>query len=144
MKETNVKKLLDKYFEGFTSCEEERQLRKLFTQGHVPEELRIYRPMFICFDEEIENAKPKIKTSIRHRLNTRYIWIGIAASILIILGAGYNGLLRQDTNYVIINGEKYSDVHMAKQQAKEAFEAVSFSKEEVADELIPQDMKEKL
>lgn len=144
MKKINVKELLDKYFEGLTSTEEERQLRRLFIEGNVPEELIVYRSLFICLDEESRKCKP-VKLVGARRFRMRYVWSTIAASVLIVLGiAGYNSFIRQDTNYVIINGEKYNDCRIAKQQAKEALDAVSFSKEDVASELIPEDMKENL
>ena len=41
-----IDELLDKYFEGETSCEEERELRRFFTEEEVPEHLQTYRPLF--------------------------------------------------------------------------------------------------
>ena len=41
-----IDELLDKYFEGATSCEEERELRRFFTEEAVPEHLQTYRPLF--------------------------------------------------------------------------------------------------
>lgn len=54
--------LLEKYFEGETTCEEEQQLRRFFATGDVPEHLAIYRPLFACIDREAEAAKT---TSLR-------------------------------------------------------------------------------
>ena len=45
----NIEELLNKYFEGETNCEEERELRRFFTQGIVPEHLQMYGPMFAFF-----------------------------------------------------------------------------------------------
>ncbi|MCZ2668196.1 hypothetical protein O1399_17145, partial [Bacteroides fragilis] len=42
----NIEELLNKYFEGETTCEEERELRRFFTRGIIPEHLQMYRPMF--------------------------------------------------------------------------------------------------
>lgn len=42
----NIEELLNKYFEGETTCEEERQLRRFFAKGLVPEHLEVYCPMF--------------------------------------------------------------------------------------------------
>ena len=41
-----IEELIDRYFEGQTSCEEERELRSFFTQENVPESLQVYRPLF--------------------------------------------------------------------------------------------------
>lgn len=38
----NIEELLNKYFDGDTTCEEERELRRFFTQETVPEHLKEY------------------------------------------------------------------------------------------------------
>ena len=53
----NIEELLNKYFEGETNCEEERELRRFFTQGIVPEHLQMYGPMFAFFSEENRQSK---------------------------------------------------------------------------------------
>lgn len=40
----DIETLLNKYFEGETTCEEERRLRRFFAEGLVPEHLEVYRP----------------------------------------------------------------------------------------------------
>ena len=47
-----IDELLDKYFEGETSCEEERELRRFFTEEEVPEHLQTYRPLFAYLNRE--------------------------------------------------------------------------------------------
>jgi hypothetical protein len=138
-----VKELLDRYFEGNTSCKEEQLLRRFFTSEHVPEDLSVYKPIFVCLNEDSLRATAKQKTHQRKRFFIHLAEGAIAASILITLGiAGYNSFTRQDTDYVIINGEKSTDIRLAKQQASKTFADVSFSEEEVADDIIPKDMKE--
>lgn len=44
--------LLNRYFEGETSAEEERRLRALFASGQVPPEWETCRPLFAYWDEE--------------------------------------------------------------------------------------------
>ena len=48
----DIETLLNKYFEGETTCEEERRLRRFFAEGLVPEHLEVYRPMFAFFEAE--------------------------------------------------------------------------------------------
>lgn len=48
----DIETLLNKYFEGATTCEEERRLRRFFAEGLVPEHLEVYRPMFAFFEAE--------------------------------------------------------------------------------------------
>lgn len=47
---TEIDKLIEKYFDGNTSCEEERALRRFFTHEEVPPRLAIYRPLFVYLD----------------------------------------------------------------------------------------------
>ena len=57
-----IDELLDKYFEGETSCEEERELRRFFTEEEVPEHLQTYRPLFAYLNRE---AKRKCRSTCK-------------------------------------------------------------------------------
>jgi hypothetical protein len=48
----NIRKLLDKYWEGESSLQEETQLREFFTGTDVPEDLKTYQPLFQFFQME--------------------------------------------------------------------------------------------
>lgn len=52
----NLNDILNRYFEGETSAEEERQLRAFFTSEDVPPEWIAYRPLFAYFKAENEKA----------------------------------------------------------------------------------------
>ena len=52
-----TEELLEKYFDGQTTCEEERALRRFFASNRVPEHLDVYRPLFICIDREAETFR---------------------------------------------------------------------------------------
>ena len=86
----NIEELLNKYFEGETTCEEERELRRFFTRGIIPEHLQMYRPMFAFLNEENRQSKTAVpevpKTSVPLRRRLLYIFSGMAAGILLILG----------------------------------------------------------
>jgi hypothetical protein len=133
-----IKQLLEKYFEGETSHSDELELRRYFaTTKELPEEWAAYKPLFGYIDEESGAVKP-----VRHirRLYLRYIWTAAAACILLLLGvAGYNGMHK---DYVIIDGQKSTDVRLARQQAEKAFADVSFSQDDIKEDLVPQEMKE--
>ena len=83
-----IEELIDRYFEGQTSCEEERELRSFFTQENVPESLQVYRPLFVCLDQEAkafrQESAPVKKPSFRRRFI--YTTGGIAAGILLVIG----------------------------------------------------------
>lgn len=56
-----IDELLNRYFEGETSCREEKELRRFFTEEEVPEHLAIYRPLFVCLDEEAKAHRSPAK-----------------------------------------------------------------------------------
>jgi hypothetical protein len=49
-----ITEILNRYFEGETSIEEERTLKAYFAEGEVAEEHKIYADLFSCFKVESE------------------------------------------------------------------------------------------
>lgn len=144
----DIETLLNKYFEGETTCEEERRLRRFFAEGLVPEHLEVYRPMFAFFEAEQEAL-----TEVSGQCNA-----GEMPELAIIrekdkngqkvsdlqprccrcrppVITGHIGLYRHispaPANYVIIDGKEYTDVHLIREQAMVAFRDVSLSEEEI-------------
>ncbi len=108
MKNEEVKIRVQKYFEGETTLEEERLLADFFMHGPVPEELLPYREWFAGFAEELKVADGFVPDSgdeiftagtlaamIAERnhqqkvgvRSLRYTLMGIAASLLVAMGA---------------------------------------------------------
>jgi hypothetical protein len=50
----NINEILNRYFEGETSLEEERTLKAYFAKGDVSDEHKIYQDLFACFKVESE------------------------------------------------------------------------------------------
>lgn len=142
----NIDELLERYFEGETSAEDERRLRAFFASGNVPEHLVAYKPLFAYFDEEIirkenetlseENKIHPNEISKPSKLNSRevkkavlYILSGVAACFLALLGLS-RLLYPADpcfcsNNYVVINGRCYTDIHKVRSLAFEALQEVA-------------------
>lgn len=156
-----IDELLNRYFEGETSCEEERELRRYFTEGDVREDLAVYRPLFACIDEEAK-AHRRAQTEMaavtnavtvtdaeavavtdaapgsngrRRTVRLYRLWGGIAAGVLLLIGIANLGqhLWTTPTDYVIIDGKRYTDARVIRQQALSAFQDVQMSREEVLD-----------
>lgn len=107
METKRIAELLDKYYRGETTLEEERQLKGFFQQEEVPEELQADKDVFLLYtglaqqpvdlpegleerlsasigrwQKESQRRRPWLRPSIRR-------WsIGIAASLLIAAGMG--------------------------------------------------------
>lgn len=137
----DIEALLNKYFEGETSCEEERRLREFFAGPDVPEHLEAYRPLFGYFTREIEKRRqeaphaellPPARTFSRKVLFRSLA--GIAATLLLLIGLYTFRGMQQDClcagNYVIINGRCYTDRDKVKEYALQALQQVSASPDE--------------
>ena len=142
-----IDELLDKYFEGETSCEEERELRRFFTEEEVPEHLQTYRPLFAYLNREATSmAEPTEEKSVTtesakevpaqrkpFRLyRTFYAVSGIAAGLLLLLGVAkiIFPLSGVPENYVVIDGQRYTDEKLV--EALEALQNASFTDEDLS------------
>lgn len=133
-----IDELLNKYFEGETTCEEERELRRFFTGEEVPEHLQVYRPLFAYLDREVkavpeENPEvlPSKRSAFLHR--TLYTLSGIAAGLLLLIGiARIFSLSASSENYVIIDGKRYTDEKLVEAKAMEALQNASFTDEDLS------------
>jgi len=108
MNTEKIEKLLDKYFEGETSLEEEHRLREYFRDENVPEHLKTYREQ-ILYAEDFSAIKPenefdpfaKIETGTDapgaapvQKQGARLRWtLRIAAGIILLLTGFSAGLL---------------------------------------------------
>lgn len=139
-----IEALLEKYFEGATSCEEERLLRHLFAEGEVPEELQAYRPLFAYIDNEQEKrrhaAKP-VESPRKHRPLLRrmgYALGGMAAGIALAVGmTRFIATMGAPESYVLINGVRYTDEKLVEAKALEALQNASFTEQELNSLLFP-------
>lgn len=140
----DIEALLNKYFEGETSCEEERHLREFFASEDVPEYLSAYRPLFSYFTQEIEKRQQE-ERQVEFRLPSipagqfsRKVLIrslaGIAATVLLLVGLYTFRGMQQDClcagNYVIINGRCYTNPDKVREYALQALQQVSSSPDE--------------
>lgn len=135
-----IDELLNKYFEGETSCEEERRLRRFFTEEEVPEHLQTYRPLFAYLEKEVGKKTPTLhrKSIDRHRLFR--LWSGIAAGLLLLFGLSellFPVSAESGENYVIIDGTRYTDENLAKAKALEALQMASLTQEELNRLILP-------
>lgn len=94
MELSRVKILVDKYFDGLTSLEEEQELRRYFAQTEsIPEEYQAVKMMLGAFDtlsHETPNIEVKVNVETKRRntfrLNMKWM-TGIAAAVAILIGA---------------------------------------------------------
>lgn len=93
---TDIQELLDRYWEGETSLEEERRLREFFAAESIPEQFRQEAAFFRALRAEMSVELPvKAPVQLPRRGVQRY-WRLAAASVafLLMAGAGWWWLAR--------------------------------------------------
>lgn len=136
MDTNNIKKLIDNYFEGNTSLEEEEILRDYFRQKNTAIELDSYKPIFRFFAEErsvekkileidsLPEVHPKISENKRVKMLS---WISIASVACILIFLGLNFFVHTqkrlpETSIAYIDGKKYTDIELIQSQTLTSLE----------------------
>lgn len=138
----DIDKILEKYFEGKSTLEEELILRNYFDQPEVEERHKIYAPIFQFFIEEsAENTEQnRIESVGKRRKFNMMPWISIAASIAIIVGLCMIFTLRIENSanksIVYINGNKTTDINIINDEALNSIENVTDMDESIVESQI--------
>lgn len=100
MTDKEIQKLIDRYLEGITTPEEERQLAHELLRVDIPEEWQAIRLMLgelamgeVEYDDIIESRQKKTPVITMCRR-----WIAVAASLLLIIGIGATLWLNSNDN----------------------------------------------
>jgi len=116
-----VEELVERFFEGQTSNDEEQELYAFFANENIPEHLLPYRQVFAYFEIGIEEAGNQIaeRKNIQSAQSKKIrFWIGIAASLLILISFGISHFIREkefypyEGSYIVRNGVKITDPKM--------------------------------
>ncbi len=142
MELSRIKILVDKYFDGLTSLEEEQELRRYFAETtDIPEEYQPIKMMlssFCTLSHETPKAEVKAVAETKHRnifrLNRKWI-AGVAAAAAILIGAmiilipNDNGMetpIETTPDYVCyVNGVKINNDELAYAEANRILGSVS-------------------
>ncbi|MDR0422542.1 MAG: hypothetical protein LBH72_05990 [Proteiniphilum sp.] len=145
---SDIRRLLEKYFEGNSSVEEERALRRRFAQGEVPGELGVYTALFRFLDEESaaltapdggrrgEKGVSKVvrgRTAPRKRLWRRLGMGMAAASAAAILVAVL--LPARDGSCAWVDGERITNPVAVRRYAESSFGKVQPENDIIEDQL---------
>jgi len=124
-----IKGLLEKYWAGDTSSEEESVLKSFFSGESVPEELKSYKPLFLWKTNQLQlkgNRELKIESE-RSSDSQWYSFLKTAASILLVitLGLGIYTHYQQEKYLDKIFSETYSNPEDALQETKSVIGKIS-------------------
>jgi hypothetical protein len=131
--------LIEKYFEGGTSLEEEQMLRDYFQGEDVLPEREMYKPMFRYFTYEREVASKKCHPArLLSRVETKRIllrWGSIAAAACLLLIIGLRlfvntGGAWAETSQAYVDGKKYTDMELIRTETLRSMENLSEGSED--------------
>ena len=100
MKQEDIKQLLEKYWQGKTSLEEEKQLQDFFSGNDIPKEWKKYRPLFVWKDKQKAISIDKKAVTLQKKSIFVHLYpaLKMAVSVLIMLtvGIGFYTHYRQE------------------------------------------------
>jgi len=86
--QTDIQALLDRYWEGETTLDEERRLKAFFSAGNIPEAYRPLAPFFLALQAEQTVQLPAREQTITRYRAVRWYWPAAAAIAAVLLTAG--------------------------------------------------------
>ena len=130
-KHVEIKKMLERYYEGESTDAEEQNLREYFSSDGVAAELQPYRSIFAYIRHEMEEPATVILPIIKPRRVK--LWYAAAAVAACLLAGTF--LVRHhlpapqplctDGTFVVINGVCYDDLALVKKYAAQTIDMVT-------------------
>ena len=121
-------KLIERYYEGLTSGEEEKQLDEFLSQPNLPEQYKPEQAIFGYFDHK----KHKPHFSLRPYIS----WISAAAVILsVVFGLQFLEAGNR-SDYAYIDGKRITDIREVKSQALASLSDIDSGTKEVEESFI--------
>ncbi|HBX45808.1 hypothetical protein [Limibacterium fermenti] len=142
---TDIHRLLDRYFQGGTTTEEEKTLRRFFAQENLPEEWHETAAIFRFLEDEStalkvlkeiqrEEALPVRRT---FRLKT-IVTVAAAAcaliALLLVLQPG-KGSSSEAGSYVWVDGQRITDPAVVQRYAELSFDKVQTENNIITEQL---------
>lgn len=130
---TDIRRLLDTYFEGNTSAEEEKTLRRYFAQDDLPEDLQVYASIFRFLNDESDaltvlneiqresNVSVRRKPFLLRKLRTIAAVAAILLATVLLLTRPDKQLSTVNENYVWVDGKQITDPETVQKYAEISF-----------------------
>ena len=117
-----IEALIEKYFEGQTSIEQENQLKDYFQSSDLPPHLIQYKELFTYFDSAgSEKSDKPLYFQVMKSKNSTFKWISIAAIFLVLLAISFPYLINEKNAVA----ENVDSPEMAFQQTQKALALLS-------------------
>lgn len=119
--------LIERYYEGLTTVEEEKRLRCFLSQRNLPERFEPEQAILGYFNHKKEKVHFSLLLTIR--------WASAVAVVALIIVGSQLLAIGKKSNYAYIDGKKTTDVREIKSQALASLSDILSSKDEVAEGL---------
>jgi len=120
---SKLDQLIEKYYEGMTTSDEEKQIRNFLTLPGLPKRFEVEKEIFGYYDQKKKKPHAGILPYFR--------WASVAAAVAIVVFSLQVYMNTNQTNYACIDGKKIYDVTQIKSQALESLSDVSPKTNEV-------------
>ena len=129
-----IRTLTDRFLEGETTLEEERELYAFYRSAEVPDDLLSLRPLFVGL-EELQLETPSI-TSKKKKGDWRK-WVMIAASVLVLFLFGGSFLWQQQQNECVayVYGERVTDRDLIMQEMERSIGTMTEGQNDIENQL---------
>jgi hypothetical protein len=126
--------LTDRFLEGETTLEEERELYAFYRSEEVPDDLLSLRPLFVGL-EEIQLETPSI-TPKKKKGDWRK-WVMIAASVLVLFLLGGSFLWQQQQNECVayVYCERVTDRDVIMQELERSIGTMTEGQNDIENQL---------
>ena len=116
-------KLIEKYYDGFTTVEEEKLLQDFLTQANLPTKYKPEQAIFGYFETKKQKPVFNIRPYIR--------WVGAAAAMLVLAVGIQTFTWKNSASYAYVDGVKITNKNEIKTQALASLSNVSADNNEV-------------
>lgn len=107
-----IDRMLEQYYEGLTSAEEESLLQAWLSQPDIPARFNADKALLGFF------AGQKDKPVKKFNVLRFAAWSSVAAAVLALLLVTGNAIEKDTEDYVFIQGKKYTNLSFAKKEAR--------------------------
>lgn len=120
-------KLIERYYDGFTTLDEEKLLHQFLSQVNLPAKYKTEQAIFGYFETKKQKTVFSIHPFIR--------WAGAAAAVLVFAFGIQTFVYQHTNNYAYVNGVKITNKNEIKNQALASLTDVSADNNEVEQSL---------
>lgn len=124
--------LIEKYYEGFTSNQEEEKLRVFLNQSNLPDKYSAEKAISGFFESTGEKSQ-------KSRATLKWIYRSSAVAIIVFLiGFSIFEQIPETKNYAYVNGEKVTGIENVQSLANESLNSVSDDNNKIMNEQLDQ------